>query len=63
MFFFSYSRSQTFCEHCRNNCHSDKKKSVTDKTENSLLVKRNKKLREILGLKPEEKNVLVMLKL
>ncbi|XP_022179600.1 uncharacterized protein LOC111040151 [Myzus persicae] len=52
-----------FCEECGNYCHSEKKKLQTDRTENSLLVKRNKKLRDLLGLKPEEKNVLVMLKL
>jgi len=51
------------CEQCRNCCHSNKKKLENDKAENVLLAKRNKKLRELLGLKPEEKNVLVMLKL
>jgi len=63
MRFFLYSSSQTFCEQCRSCCHSNKKKLEDDKTENALLAKRNKKLRELLGLKPEEKNVLVMLKL
>lgn len=43
--------------------HVHKENLQTDKTENSSLVKRNKILRKLLGLKPEEKNVLVMLKL
>ncbi|XP_008183023.1 putative uncharacterized protein DDB_G0282133 [Acyrthosiphon pisum] len=59
----SKNDSETFCEQCRNCCHSNKKKLENDKAENALLSKRNKKLRELLGLKPEEKNVLVMLRL
>ncbi|XP_026814696.1 putative uncharacterized protein DDB_G0293878, partial [Rhopalosiphum maidis] len=58
----SINVNHTFCDECGNS-HSKKNKFHTDTTENSLLLKRNKKLRELLGLKPEEKNVLVMLKL
>lgn len=60
--FDSFYRHKKKCQACGvNRKHKDEPQ--TEKSKNSLQSKRTECLRTLLGLKPEDKNVLVMLKL